>query len=121
MALARTSTLLILGSIQFTYTHNEVIHIKISSEHKEATPRGRKLNFAHVRSLKSKLSGYGVDPFSKDCPKHLTRWDKIGHNVVADLLKAADIGKDQFKSFVQERLITGKTKSVTLTELSSTQ
>ena len=48
----------------------------------------------------SKLFGYGVDPFSINRPKHLTCGEEIDHTVFVDMLKSADIRRDQFRAFV---------------------
>ena len=45
--------------------------MKTGSKHKEITPRGIKIHVEHVKNLKRKLCGYGIDPFSNDAPRHL--------------------------------------------------
>ena len=35
------------------------------------TPRGIKIHVEHIKSLKQKLYGYDIEPFSNDNPRHL--------------------------------------------------
>ena len=50
------------------------LYIQSSSKHKEATDQGKRNHRDHVSSLKEKLEGYGVDPFSAESPK-IFLWD----------------------------------------------
>ena len=79
---------------------HKVLNMKTSSKHKEVAPRVKRLHNEHVRSLKNKLRGYGVDPFSTGFPKHISKGIEINTSV-------AKIGMTQFKSFVEERLVKG--------------
>ena len=55
---------------------HKCLHMKTGSKHKKLTPREIKTNIEHVKNLKQKLCGYGIDPFSNDAPRHLPT-DKI--------------------------------------------
>ena len=90
-----------------TSLHN-VLHIKTSSKHKEVTPRGKPLHAEHVKNLKNKLRGYGVDPFSTGFPKHISLGDIMDDSIVNDMLRAPEVGMPQFKAFIEERLVKGK-------------
>ena len=82
--------------------------IRIYSKHKELRKSGKDLNSLHVKSLKEKLSGYGIDPFTLGCPINLSRGKKIDKNVYNDMCQAEIFEKEKLNRFFQERLINGK-------------
>ena len=88
---------------------HRVLSIKTSSKHKELTGRGKRLHAEHVKSLKMKLNSYGVDPFSTDPPRQITSGKKIDDIIVYDMFRAPDLGWDQLKTFIDERLIKEST------------
>ena len=59
--------------------------MKTDSKHKEITPRGIKNHAEHVKNLKQKLCGYGIDPFSNDAPRYLAT-DKIIEAAIVPIL-----------------------------------
>ena len=61
----------------------------------------------HVRNLKNKLRGYGVDPFSTSFPNQNLRGDRTDDSIVNDMLRAPKVGMTQFKAFIEERLVKG--------------
>ena len=87
---------------------HKCLHIKTSSKHKEITPRGIKTHVDHVKSLKQKLYGYGIDPFSNECPRHMPTGKIIEAAIVSDMLRAPELGMSQYKAFIADRLIKGK-------------
>ena len=82
------------------------LHIKSSSKHKEITDRGKKLHQEHVKSLKKILVGYGTDPFSSDPPKCISTGSEIPDDIVADMIRAPQLGESQYKDFVLKRLVS---------------
>ena len=58
--------------------------MKTSSKHKELTESGKELHLFHLKSLKEKLPGYGVDLFTLGYPINLSRGEKIHKNVYND-------------------------------------
>ena len=48
------------------------------------TKSGKELHFSHLKSLKEKLSGYGIDLFTLGYPINLSRGEKIDKNVYND-------------------------------------
>ena len=56
-----------------------------------------------LKSLKEKLSGYGIDPFTLVYIINLSRREKIAKIFYNEIL-----GKEKLNEFLQERLINGK-------------
>ena len=83
------------------------LHLKTSSRHKE-TKSGEELHLPHVKSLKKKLSGCGINPFTLGYPINLTSGEKIDKNVYNDMCQVEILGKEKLNKFIQERLIDGK-------------
>ena len=52
------------------------------------TKSGKELHFSHLKSLKEKLSGYGIDLFTLGYPINLSRGEKIDKNVYNDMYPA---------------------------------
>ena len=65
------------------------------------------LHVEHVKNLKQKLSGYGIDPFSNDAPRHLPTGKIIEATIVSDIIRVAELGLSQYKAFINDRLIKG--------------
>ena len=86
---------------------HKVFYMKTSSKHKEITPRGKRLHFEHVNSLKSKLRDYGTNPFSSGPPRNISSGREIEDYIVNDMSRALEIGMKQFKAFVEDRLVQG--------------
>ena len=57
--------------------------------------------------MKTKLHGYGVDPFSSESTKHIPSENKIDGVVVIDMLRAKTLGLEQYTQFVIDRLVKG--------------
>ena len=47
------------------------------------------LHVEHVKNLKQKLCGYGIDPFSNDAPRHLPTGKIIEATIVSDIIRVA--------------------------------
>ena len=62
----------------------------------------------HLKSLKEKLSGYGIDPLTLGYPNNLSRGEKIDKNVYNDMCQVEILGKEKLNEFIQERLINRK-------------
>ena len=60
--------------------------MKAGSKHKEISPRRIKIHVEHVKNLKQKLCGYGIDPFSKNAPRRLPTGKIIEAAVVSDII-----------------------------------
>ena len=75
---------------------------------KELTKSGKELHLLHVKSLKEKLSGYGIDTFTLSYPIKLSDGEKINKNVCNDMCQVEILGKEKLNEFIQERLIDGK-------------
>ena len=56
----------------------------IDSKHRKLTKSGKELHLLHLKSLKVKLSGYGVDLFTLGYPINLSSGEKIDKNVYND-------------------------------------
>ena len=63
---------------------------------------------SRLKSLKEKLSGYGIDLFTLGYPINLSRGEKIGKNVCNDMCQVKILGKEKLNEFVRQRLINGK-------------
>ena len=79
-----------------------------SSVHKESTPSGIRLHLSRVKSFKDKLKGYGSNPFGEGPARNITTGKEVALEIIAGLLNAPKLGDDKYKSFVSERLVTGK-------------
>ena len=84
--------------------------MKTDSKHKEITPRGIKNHAEHVKNLKQKLCGYGIDPFSNDAPRYLATDKIIEAAIVSDIIRAPELGLSQYKAFINDRFIKGTVK-----------
>ena len=84
--------------------------MKTGSKHKELTPREIKIHVEHVKNLKQKLCGYGIDPFSNDAPRHLPTGKIIEAAIVSDIIRAPELGLSQYKAFINDRFIKGTIK-----------
>ena len=71
------------------------LHLKTSSRHKELTKSGKELHLSHVKSLKEKLLGYGIDPFTLGYPINLSSGKKIDKNVHNDMCYVEILGKEK--------------------------
>ena len=87
--------------------------MKIGSKHKEITPRGIKIHVEHVKNLKRKLCGYGIDPFSNDARRHLPTGKIIEGAFFSEIIRAPEMVLPQHKTFMNDRLIKGTVKSYT--------
>ena len=63
---------------------------------------------SHLKSLKEKLLGYGIDPLTLGYPKNLSRGEKIDKNIYNDMCHVEILGKEKLNEFIQERLINKK-------------
>ena len=63
---------------------------------------------SQIKSLKKKLSGYGIDPLTLGHPNNLSRGEKIDKNVYNDMCQVEILGKEKLNGFIQERLINRK-------------
>ena len=48
---------------------------------------------SHVKSLKEKLSGYGIDPFALGYPINVSSEEKIDKNIFDDMYQVEILGK----------------------------
>ena len=71
------------------------LHLKTSSRHKELTKSGKELHLSHVKSLKEKLLGYRIAPFTLGCPINLSSGEKIDKNVYNDMCHDEILGKEK--------------------------
>ena len=69
---------------------------------------GKELHLSHLKFLKEKLSGHGIDPFLLDYPINLWRGGEIDRNVYNDICQVEILGKEKLNKFFQEYLIDGK-------------
>ena len=72
------------------------------------TKSGKELHLSHLKILKEKLSGYGIDPFLFGYPINSSRGGKIDRNVYNDMCQVEIFGKEKLNEFIQECLINGK-------------
>ena len=63
---------------------------------------------SHLKSLKEKLSGYWIYPFTLSYPINLPRGEKIDKNVCNDMYQVEILGKEKLNEFIQQRLMNGK-------------
>ena len=63
---------------------------------------------SHLKSLKEKLSGFEIDPFTLGYPINLSRGEKIDKNVYNEMCQVEILGKEKLNEFIQKRLINGK-------------
>ena len=56
------------------------------------TKSGKELYLSHVKSLKEKLSGYGIDPFTLGYPINVSSEEKIDKNIF-DMYQVEILGK----------------------------
>ena len=61
-----------------------------------------------MKSLKEKLSGYGVDPFTLGYPINLARGEKVDNNGYNDMCQIEILGIEKLNGLFQKRLIDGK-------------
>ena len=87
--------------------------MKTDSKHKEISPRAIKIHVEHVKNLKQKLWGYGIEPFSNDAPRHLPTGKIIEAAIVSDIIRAQELGLSQYKAFINDRFIKGTVKFYT--------
>ena len=78
------------------------------SVHKESTSSDIRLHLSHVKSLKDQLKGYGSHPFGEGPARNIPTGKEVALEIIADLLISPKLGNDRYKSFVNERLVTGK-------------
>ena len=52
------------------------------------TKSGKELYLLHLKSLKKKLLGYGIDPYTLSYPINLSRGEKIYKNVYNDMCQS---------------------------------
>ena len=84
------------------------LHLKTSSRQKELTKSGKELHLSHVKSLKEKLSEYGIDLFTLGYPINLSSRENIDKNIYNNMCQVEVLGKEKLNEFIQERLIDGK-------------
>ena len=72
------------------------------------TERDKELHLSHLKSLKEKLSGYEIDPFTSVYIINLSRREKIAKIFYNDMCQVEILGKEKLNEFLQERLINGK-------------
>ena len=84
------------------------LHLKTSLRHNELTKSGQELHLLHIKSLKEKLSGYGIDPFTLCYRINLSSGEKIDKNIYNDMCQVEILGKEKLNEFIQERLTDGK-------------
>ena len=84
------------------------LHLKASSRDKELTKSGKELHLSHVKSLKEKLSGYGIDTFTLAYPINLSSGEKIDKNVYNGMCQVEILGREKLNEFIQEHLTDGK-------------
>ena len=72
------------------------------------TKSSKEPHLSHLKFLKEKLSGYGIDPFLLGYPVNLSKGGKIDRNVYNDMCQVEILGKEKLNEFFQEYLITGK-------------
>ena len=63
---------------------------------------------SHLKSLKEKLSRYGIDPFTLDYPINSSRGKKVDKNVCNDMCQAEILGNKKLNELFQERLMNKK-------------
>ena len=90
--------------------YKNYVGLKTSSIHIELTNGGKMLHDKHVNSLQLVLKNYGIDPFGKNKPKCFSTGEAIDNDIVSDVISAPKIGNDDYKRFVDERLLK-KSKS----------
>ena len=54
---------------------------------------------------------YGIDPFSNNCPRHLTTDKIIEAEIVSDIIQAPELLVSQYKTFINDRPIKGAVSS----------
>ena len=72
------------------------------------TKSGKEFHLSHVKSLKEKLSEYGIDPFTLGYLINLSSGEKIDKNIYDDMCQVEILGKEKLNEFIQESLIDGK-------------
>ena len=55
---------------------------------------------SHLKPLKKKLSGYGIDWFTLGYPINLSRGEKVYKNVYNDMCRAEILGKIKRNEFI---------------------
>ena len=90
----------------------EHLHMYTSSQHKELTPGNKKLHSDHVRSLKTKLLEYNVDPFASEPATCLPTGEEIDPDITRGLVDAERIGHEKYRDFVEGRLVVGSKFSI---------
>ena len=83
------------------------IKTSTSSVHKESTPSDIRLHLSHVKSLIDQLKGYGSHPFGEGPARNISTGKVVALEIIAGLLDSPKLGDDRYKSFVNERLVTG--------------
>ena len=63
------------------------------------TESGKELHLSHLKFLKKKLSGYGMDPFTLGYPINSSRGKKVDKNVCNDMCQAKILGIKNWMSF----------------------
>ena len=82
------------------------MHVKTSSKHKEFTKIRQELHSLYIKSLKKKISGYGIDQSTLGYPINLSRGEKVDKNVYNDMCQVEILVKKNgvgFSKFFQEK------------------
>ena len=62
----------------------------------------------HMKKVIKKLHDYKIDPFGDGPARHITTGREIDCQIVNDMLQAPEIGKEKYKEFIGDRLVTGE-------------
>eukprot|EP00794_Sanderia_malayensis_P016501 gene16501-18141_t len=94
---------------------NDSCPLVTKNNHEEATPCEdvfktqrnyqcwKKNHDNHAQKLKEKLREYGSDPFDQCKPRSIVTGQELDDDVAKDMLRASDVGKALYLSFVDER------------------
>ena len=83
-----------------------------SPQHKELTPGNKKLHSDHVRSLKTKLLEYNVNPIASGPATCLPTGEEIHLDITRGMVDAERMGHEKYRDFVEGRLVVGSKFSI---------
>ena len=86
-----------------------LLHVKTSSKHKELTMGGNTMHSKHAKSIKNRLIYLNIDPFARENPKSFSSGVEISQDIVKDMLRADELGRQRYVKFVKDRLFDGAT------------
>lgn len=76
-----------------------------SAVYKESAATAKELDVWPASKLKQKLEDDQIDPFGSGPARNITTGKKLDLQVVTDMLRALDLGSEEYKQFVENRSV----------------